>query len=100
MSSPATEPGCPFQTLSRFLNSRVSFDPGRAWRRKWTCPAARFGEAREARLGWRPLAAVAVEGDAADSLFRLIEVLEDHDDVQSVTGNFTVSAETLAKLSG
>ena len=26
-SSPATEPGWPFQTLSRFLNSSVSFEP-------------------------------------------------------------------------
>ena len=33
-SSPATDPGCPFQTLSRFRNSSVSFVPGRALSRK------------------------------------------------------------------
>ena len=45
-SSRATDPRCPFQTLSRFLNSSVSFEPAGACRRKWKCPAARFGDDR------------------------------------------------------
>ena len=45
-SSPATDAFRPFQTLSRFRNSRVSLVPGFAWSRKWKWPAARFGEDR------------------------------------------------------
>jgi YebC/PmpR family DNA-binding regulatory protein len=59
---------------------------------------AKFGAAREAKLQWRPLNTVPVEGDAADSLLRLLDVLEDNDDVQLVSANFEVSDDTLAKL--
>jgi len=60
---------------------------------------AKFGPAREAKLQWLPLNTVPVDGDAADSLLKLIDVLEDNDDVQVVFGNFEFSDETLAKLS-
>jgi transcriptional/translational regulatory protein YebC/TACO1 len=59
---------------------------------------AKFGPAREAKLQWRPLNTVPVEGDAADSLLKLIDVLEDNDDVQVVSANFEMSDDTLAKL--
>jgi YebC/PmpR family DNA-binding regulatory protein len=58
----------------------------------------KFGPAREAKLQWRPLNTVPVEGDAADSLLKLIDVLEDNDDVQVVSANFEMSDDTLAKL--
>jgi len=58
----------------------------------------KFGAAREAKLQWRPLNTVPVEGDAADSLLKLIDVLEDNDDVQIVSANFEMSDDTLAKL--
>src|SRR5919109_2902092 len=59
---------------------------------------AKFGAAREAKLQWRPLNTIPVEGDAADSLLKLIDVLEDNDDVQVVSANFEISDDTLAKL--
>jgi YebC/PmpR family DNA-binding regulatory protein len=59
---------------------------------------AKFGPAREAKLQWRPLNTVPVEGDAADSLLKLIDVLEDNDDIQLVSANFETSDDTLAKL--
>jgi YebC/PmpR family DNA-binding regulatory protein len=59
---------------------------------------AKFGAAREAKLQWRPINTVPVEGDAAGSLLRLLDVLEDNDDVQLVSANFEVSDDTLAKL--
>ncbi|MBM3952966.1 MAG: YebC/PmpR family DNA-binding transcriptional regulator [Rhodospirillales bacterium] len=59
----------------------------------------KFGEAAEARLEWRPTGAVAVAGEAAESLLKLLEVLEDNDDVQRVVSNFEMSDEALAKLS-
>jgi YebC/PmpR family DNA-binding regulatory protein len=58
----------------------------------------KFGPAREAKLQWRPLNTVPVEGAAADSLLKLIDVLEDNDDVQIVSANFEMSDDTLAKL--
>ncbi len=59
----------------------------------------KFGEAAEARLEWRPTGAVAIAGEAAESLLKLLEVLEDNDDVQRVVSNFEMSDEALAKLS-
>jgi YebC/PmpR family DNA-binding regulatory protein len=59
---------------------------------------AKFGPAREAKLQWLPLNTVPVDGDAADSLLKLIDVLEDNDDVQIVSANFEMSDDTLAKL--
>ena len=59
---------------------------------------AKFGAAREAKLQWRPLNTVPVDGDSADSLLKLIDALEDNDDVQVVSANFEISDEILAKL--
>ncbi|HVO00633.1 MAG TPA: YebC/PmpR family DNA-binding transcriptional regulator [Candidatus Cybelea sp.] len=60
---------------------------------------AKFGEAAEAKLQWRPMNTTLVEGDAADSLLKLIDALEDNDDVQNVYANYEVSDETLQRLS-
>ncbi len=59
---------------------------------------AKFGEAKEARLQWRPLNTTSVDAETAESLFKLIDTLEDNDDVQHVSANFEVSEETLQKL--
>ncbi len=47
-----------------------------------------FGEPQDARLVWEPQTPVTIEGDAADQLTRLLEVLDDNDDVQTVWGTF------------
>jgi len=47
---------------------------------------AKFGGAESARLTWRPLNTVAPSEDAAASLLKLLDVLEDNDDVQVVEG--------------
>jgi len=41
---------------------------------------------------------VPVAGDAAEKLFRLLETLEDNDDVQSVIANYEVSDDLMARL--
>ncbi len=57
-----------------------------------------LGEAEGVKLGWRPqIRADVGEGDAA-TLFKLIDVLDDDDDVQAVWGNYDVSDEVMAKL--
>ncbi len=61
---------------------------------------ARFGPPSEARLGWRPQATVPVDDERAPELFKLIEQLDDNDDVQRVIANFEVSDAVLARLGG
>ncbi len=52
---------------------------------------ARFGAAMEARLEWRAHEDLSLPADAAETLRKLIDVLEDHDDVQNVWTNAVVS---------
>lgn len=61
---------------------------------------AGLGEAEEAKLGWKPTNTTPVDADKASTLMKLIDALEDSDDVQSVWGNHDVSDEVLASLAG
>ena len=57
-----------------------------------------LGEAEGAKLAWRPQTMVEVaEADAA-TLFKLIDALDDDDDVQTVWGNYEVSDAVMEKL--
>jgi YebC/PmpR family DNA-binding regulatory protein len=60
---------------------------------------ARFGEPRKSAFLWKPQNQVAVDDEAGEKLLRLVETLEDHDDVQNVYGNFQLSDALMAKLS-
>ena len=59
----------------------------------------RFGPAASARLGWRPKTATPVDEETAQSLFKLLETLEDSDDVQNVYANFEAGEDVLERLS-
>ncbi len=59
---------------------------------------AKFGPAKSAKLAYRAQNTVPVGEDAAETLFGLIEALEDNDDVQAVSANFEVAEDVLAKL--
>jgi YebC/PmpR family DNA-binding regulatory protein len=59
----------------------------------------RFGSPESARLAWRSKIAIGVEGDVAQALFKLLEALEDSDDVQNVFANFEVADDVMARLS-
>ncbi|MBN9566427.1 MAG: YebC/PmpR family DNA-binding transcriptional regulator [Alphaproteobacteria bacterium] len=67
---------------------------------------AQVREALEAKLGvpeaaaieWRPQNAVPVPDEAGTTLIRLLEVLDDHDDVQHVYGNYELSEKLLKGL--
>jgi YebC/PmpR family DNA-binding regulatory protein len=50
--------------------------------------SARFGDAESANVIWRPHARIEVVGDAALALRKLLDVIEDDDDVQNVFGNY------------
>jgi YebC/PmpR family DNA-binding regulatory protein len=60
---------------------------------------AKFGEPRKATLTWKPQNTVAVDDDKGEKLLKLIETLNEHDDVQNVYANFEVSDALVAKLS-
>ncbi|MCI5049301.1 MAG: YebC/PmpR family DNA-binding transcriptional regulator [Rickettsiales bacterium] len=60
---------------------------------------AKFGEAKSAKLEWHPQNTTPVNEDQAATLLKLIEVLEDNDDVQEVAANFEIDDDVLQKLS-
>ncbi|MFN4275564.1 MAG: YebC/PmpR family DNA-binding transcriptional regulator [Ferrovibrio sp.] len=57
-----------------------------------------FGEPKAAKLVWRPKTTTPVDGEKAETLLKMIEVLEDSDDVQTVYANFEISEDELRKL--
>ncbi|GAC1507781.1 MAG: YebC/PmpR family DNA-binding transcriptional regulator [Steroidobacteraceae bacterium] len=59
---------------------------------------AMLGESEGARLAWRPASDVEVRGEEAQQLMKLIDALEEDDDVQTVWSNYEVPDEELAKL--
>jgi YebC/PmpR family DNA-binding regulatory protein len=59
----------------------------------------KFGEPRKAALVWKPQNTVAVDDVQGEKLLRLIDTLNDNDDVQNVYANFEVSDALVAKLS-
>ena len=58
-----------------------------------------LGEAESVKTIWRPQTGTPVDEDRAQSILKLIAVLDDDDDVQNVYANFEVDDETMAKLS-
>jgi transcriptional/translational regulatory protein YebC/TACO1 len=61
---------------------------------------AKFGEARKAALTWKPQNTVPVDDDAGEKLLKLIDLLNEHDDVQNVYANFEVSDALMSKMGG
>jgi transcriptional/translational regulatory protein YebC/TACO1 len=47
---------------------------------------------------WRPKTSSPVDEETATSLFKLLETLEDSDDVQNVYANFEVAEDVMARL--
>ncbi len=60
---------------------------------------AKFGAPEEARLDWKPQNATPVDEDTARTLLKLVDVLEDNDDVQRVSAAFDVDDTIMEKLS-
>ncbi len=62
---------------------------------------AKFGAPEYARLDWKPQTLVPVnDEDTAKTLMKLLDVLEDNDDVQRVQANFEIPDEILERLGG
>ena len=60
----------------------------------------RFGEPRKAALVWRPQSTIAVDDEAGEKILKLVDALEENDDVQNVYANFEISEALMAKLAG
>ena len=59
---------------------------------------SKYGEPESAKLAWVPKNQTEVTGDAAQSLAKLLDILEDNDDVQHVFGNYELPDAEMAKL--
>jgi YebC/PmpR family DNA-binding regulatory protein len=57
-----------------------------------------LGEAEGTKLAWKPQTEVEIRGDDAANLMKLIEALEEDDDVQTVWGNYDVPEDELERL--
>ncbi|EKE09186.1 MAG: hypothetical protein ACD_16C00209G0033 [uncultured bacterium] len=58
----------------------------------------KFGNPEGAELIWKPQTTISVDEEKAISLIKLIDLLEDNDDVQSVFANFDIPDEVMEKL--
>jgi len=57
-----------------------------------------LGEPESVKLAWRPQTSVDVAESDAEQLLKLVDTLEEDDDVQTVWGNYEVSEAVLEKL--
>jgi YebC/PmpR family DNA-binding regulatory protein len=57
-----------------------------------------LGEAEAVKLAWKPNLRSAVSEDDAATLLKLIDTLDDDDDVQTVWGNYEIPDEVMEKL--
>jgi len=60
---------------------------------------AKFGPPERAELIWKPTTTTKVGENDVEKLFRLIDTLEDNDDVQTVSANYEISDEVITRLS-
>jgi len=60
---------------------------------------AKLGAPQSASVVWQPLNSVAVNDEKGAQLLKLLDVLDDHDDVQNVYANYEVSDALMEKLS-
>jgi len=74
----------------------VTTEPGALHAVKEALESRKYGVS-EAELAWVPKSSVHVEGAPAESLLKLLEALEELDDVQKVDANFEMDTDTMAQ---
>jgi transcriptional/translational regulatory protein YebC/TACO1 len=57
-----------------------------------------LGESTESKLIWKPQTLTVVDLETAQKLLRLVDMLEEDDDVQSVVYNFDIPEDVAALL--
>ena len=58
----------------------------------------KFGETKSSQLVWKSENNIGVQKDSAEKLFKLLNTLEDNEDVQNISSNFEVNEEILHTL--
>ena len=58
----------------------------------------KFGQTNFSNLIWKSKNNININKDNADKLFKLLEILEDNDDVQVVSSNFEVDDAVMSHL--
>ncbi len=61
---------------------------------------ASLGDPKSTEIVWKPKTTTPVTGDAAATLVKLLDALDDDDDVQNVYGNYEIDESELASLAG
>ncbi len=59
---------------------------------------AALGEPESVKAVWRPTVTAPLDEDKATSMLKLLDALDDDDDVQNVFGNYEISEEIMAKI--
>ena len=59
---------------------------------------SKFGQTNFANLIWKSKNTININKETADKLFKLLEILEDNDDVQGVSSNFEVDETVMSSL--
>lgn len=57
-----------------------------------------YGDPETARLAWKPKEPMVLDENQAVSILKLVDVLEDNDDVQYVYGSYTIPDEIAEKI--
>jgi YebC/PmpR family DNA-binding regulatory protein len=57
-----------------------------------------LGEASDTKLAWKPNLSVELDESAAGTLLKLVDALDDDDDVQTVWGNYDIPDEIMDRL--
>ena len=57
-----------------------------------------LGEAESVKLAWKPNITVEMDESGAATLLKLVDALDDDDDVQTVWGNYEISDEIMEKI--
>ncbi|MGB0086731.1 MAG: YebC/PmpR family DNA-binding transcriptional regulator [Rhodomicrobiaceae bacterium] len=60
----------------------------------------KLGEPRRTILIWRPQSIIGVDDEKAEKLLKMLDALEDSDDVQNVYANFDIAEDVMARLGG
>ena len=62
--------------------------------------AAKFGDAESVKVVWKPNVLTALDAEKAESLLKLVDALDEDDDVQSVFSNADIPEDVMEKLNG
>jgi len=80
--------------------SHVIFTAYEAFAEVASALEAALGAAQSTKIVWRPKTLTPVTGEAVATLVKLVDALEDEDDVQSVYGDFDISEADMDKYAG